>query len=198
MPTDPLTGSRYPASSAAPNVAQDIQNAVMDLADNAIPRFATTAARDAAYATAGVVLANGQMCWCDTPGSWYLRSGGVWNPFAYPPVLTTLTTASGWSTPAGHGQQVYQDASGLVHLTGWVQNDSQFIPSGTQTILTIPTAFRPARQHNFIIPMLQTANVVVVSARTDGTVVTETATAVVQVAQYFDLSVIQYHPTSTA
>ena len=65
MPTDPLTGSRYPSSSAAPNVAADIQNAVMDLADNTIPRFSTTAARDTAYAnwvTAGGVMASGLTC----------------------------------------------------------------------------------------------------------------------------------------
>lgn len=65
MPTDPLTGSRYPASSAAPNVNGDIQNAVMDLADNTIPRFASTSARDTAYAnwvTGGGTMANGLVC----------------------------------------------------------------------------------------------------------------------------------------
>lgn len=50
MPNDPLTSSRYPASSAAPNVSQDIQNAVVDLSDNTFAGpFASTAARDAAF-----------------------------------------------------------------------------------------------------------------------------------------------------
>jgi hypothetical protein len=81
LPTDPLTGSRYPASSDSPNVAQYIQNAVMDLSDNTIPRFATTTARDSAYAayvTAGGVMADGMVCWCDSPGNFYDRIGGAW------------------------------------------------------------------------------------------------------------------------
>jgi hypothetical protein len=52
VPNDPLTSSRYPAASAAPNVAQDIQNAVTDLADNTwAGPFATTTARDTAFST---------------------------------------------------------------------------------------------------------------------------------------------------
>lgn len=77
MPTDPLTGSRYPAASAAPNVAQDLQNAVLDLADNTIPRFATTSARDSAYTSYGT-LSNGMSCWCDSPGAYFDRINGAW------------------------------------------------------------------------------------------------------------------------
>lgn len=77
MPTDPLTGSRYPASSAAPNVAQDIQNAVLDLSDNTVPNYATTGARDSAYAAwvaLGNSMRNGLICTvADKP---YIYSGG--------------------------------------------------------------------------------------------------------------------------
>lgn len=79
MPTDPLTGSRYPSSSAAPNVAQDIQNAVIDLADNTVPRFASTAARDTAYTamvSGGGTMADGMMCTC--AGVPYRRINGTW------------------------------------------------------------------------------------------------------------------------
>lgn len=65
MPIDPLTGSRYPASSAAPNVSQDIQNAVLDLSDNTIPYFGTTTERNnaySAYVTAGGTMKNGMRC----------------------------------------------------------------------------------------------------------------------------------------
>lgn len=85
MPTDPLTGSRYPAASAAPNVAQDIQNAVMDLADNTIPSYATAAARDLAYnnwVSAGNAMRNGLFCYVTgtglmeyTSGSWRRVTG---------------------------------------------------------------------------------------------------------------------------
>ena len=81
MHTDPLTASRYPDSTDSPNVAQYIQNAVMDLSDNTIPRFATTTARDSAYSayvSAGGAMANGMTCWCDSPGAYFDRIGGAW------------------------------------------------------------------------------------------------------------------------
>lgn len=81
MQTDPLTGSRYPSGNDAANIAQYFQNAVTDLADNTIPRFATTTARDTAYAAyvaAGGSMANGMTCWCDSPGAFYDRLDGAW------------------------------------------------------------------------------------------------------------------------
>lgn len=92
MPTDPLTGSRYPASSDSPNIAQYIQNAVYDLADNTIPRFATTAARDSAFAawvSAGNSMTDGLHCWVSAvgdqvylSGAWVTIGNGV--PFPQP------------------------------------------------------------------------------------------------------------------
>lgn len=77
MPNEPLTQARYPSASAAPNVAQDIQNAVTDLATYTNPRFANVAARDAAYTARGGTIPNGSQCWTDTDGLW-TRIGGVW------------------------------------------------------------------------------------------------------------------------
>jgi hypothetical protein len=79
MPTDPLTGSRYPASTAVPNVNQDIQNAVTDLADNTIPNFSTTTTRDNAY-TAWVALGNSMRdgLKCVVNGVPYRRINGTW------------------------------------------------------------------------------------------------------------------------
>lgn len=47
MPTTSW-GMRYPASSAAPNVNQDIQNLATDVQSFTVPRFSTAAARNAA------------------------------------------------------------------------------------------------------------------------------------------------------
>lgn len=108
MPTDPLTGSRYPASSAAPNVNGDIQNAVMDLADNTIPRFTTTAARDTAYAnwvTAGGTMANGLVC--AVSNMLYMYDTSAWRELGprlptirvYRSVGTTFATGSMLNVP---------------------------------------------------------------------------------------------------
>lgn len=71
MPTDALTGSRYPASSNVPNVPQDIQNAVFDLSDNTIPYFTSTTARNTAYSTwvtQGGTMRNGLQCYVNSVG----------------------------------------------------------------------------------------------------------------------------------
>lgn len=65
MATSPLTASRYPQSTASPNVSQDIQNAVTDLEDNTIPYFATSGARDTAFTNwvaAGNSMRDGLYC----------------------------------------------------------------------------------------------------------------------------------------
>lgn len=71
MPTDPLTGSRIPASTNVPNVPQDINNAVFDLSDNTIPFFTSTTARNTAYSAwvaAGGVMRNGLYCHVNSVG----------------------------------------------------------------------------------------------------------------------------------
>ena len=82
MKTDPLTGSRYPETTDGSNVAQYFQNLAWDLADNAIPSFATTAARDTAYSTwvaAGNAMRNGLLC--HVSGMGFLQYlGGAWVP----------------------------------------------------------------------------------------------------------------------
>lgn len=88
MPTDPLTTSRYPSASAAPNVNQDIQNAVLDLADNTYAGpFATTTARNTAFTAwvaAGNAMRDGLHCHVTgvgdqvyLSGAWRTASSGV-------------------------------------------------------------------------------------------------------------------------
>lgn len=98
MPTEPLTGSRYPASSAAPNVSQDIQNAVLDLADNTVPRFASAATRDSAYTAwvgLGNTMADGLMCTVN--GGLQIRQAGVWR--GVKSMFYSTTSATVWDVP---------------------------------------------------------------------------------------------------
>lgn len=153
MPTDPLTASRYPASSAAPNVPQDIQNAVSDLSINTCPRFASTTARDSAYTAytnAGGTLANGRSCWTDDAGYWD-RIGGVWVArVARSDVFGTsgnLSLLAGWAVfSAYHTPAWYLSAQGLVTLSGAVVRTGADVALGTGTQLqfaNIPPAIQP-------------------------------------------------------
>ena len=65
MPTDPLTGSRFPDSTYTPAIWTWIEQAVRDLSDNTIPYFTTTTARNTAYTNwqnAGGVWRKGLYC----------------------------------------------------------------------------------------------------------------------------------------
>lgn len=105
MPNEVLTGARYPASSAAPNVNQDIQNAVADLADNTIPNFTTTTTRNTAYTSwvsAGNTMRNGLICTvADKP---YLYSGGAWRPLSkgVDGGIIAVTTSAGGDVNLSH------------------------------------------------------------------------------------------------
>lgn len=104
MPTEPLTGSRYPDANASPNVPQDIQNAVWDLSDNTIPRFATSAERDTAYAswvTGGGVMQAGLTCFLISPGCYERYNGTTWKR------LSLLTSTTGWTPDTYAGTNNY-------------------------------------------------------------------------------------------
>jgi len=70
MPTTSINALRYPASSAAPNVPQDIQNLASDVDNKIVPRFSTTTARDSAIPSPVA----GQMAM--VAGKPYLYNGG--------------------------------------------------------------------------------------------------------------------------
>lgn len=80
MPTDPLTGSRYPDSSYSAAIWTWIEQAVKDLSDNTNTVYATTAARDTAFAAwvaAGNTMRDGLEAWCNDTGKW-LRANNAW------------------------------------------------------------------------------------------------------------------------
>jgi hypothetical protein len=63
--TEPLTGARIPTDSDSPLGGTAIARAIQDIADETLPRFATTAARDTAYSNwiaAGHNMAAGLHC----------------------------------------------------------------------------------------------------------------------------------------
>lgn len=94
MPNETLTGARYPAGSDSPNIAQYIQNAVADLADNTIPDFTTTTARDSAYASwvaSGNSMRTGLVCAVGNAGH-YEYVNGSWLPFRGAIAATSETT----------------------------------------------------------------------------------------------------------
>lgn len=151
MPNEILTGARYPLGTDVPNIAQFIQNAVNDLADNTIPRFASPAARDTAFSSwvsAGNSMTSGLACFTqsdgrfwryDTASSSWLYAGGN------PPPIVAVTMFGGWSQGSGHGIGCYRDASGLVKIVGIATNDSAYNPQdgGTHTVFTLPAGYRP-------------------------------------------------------
>ena len=95
MHTDPLTAARYPDSTDVPNVAQFIQNAVNDLSDQSVPRFASSAARDSAFTAwvaAGNTMTNGLMA--VTSGQLQMYSG-TWQPVMQIKYRRIAATASG-------------------------------------------------------------------------------------------------------
>jgi hypothetical protein len=93
--TDPRTTARYPVSTDVPNVAQFIQNAVNDLSDTVVPRFTSSAARDAAHSAwvaAGNTMDNGLLCTVSGDPQVYR---GSWQPTLPVKYRRVVPTASG-------------------------------------------------------------------------------------------------------
>jgi hypothetical protein len=135
MPTEPLTGSRYPQSSDSPNIAQFIQNAVGDLADNTIPRFDTRSARDAAYATwasLGNAMTNGML---SSVGG-YIEEyfGGAWIPDLKRHGVEMDTIVNVQIPP--NGSQGSPTAFGTADVVG--SDPEGYLQAGTEFHVKIP------------------------------------------------------------
>jgi hypothetical protein len=101
LPTDPLTGARYPASSASPAVYQDIQNAVNDLSDVIGGNYTTNSARDTAFAAwvaQGNTMTNGLQC--RVAGFPQVYRSSAWHGVS--PIIYTSTTVDTTSYTADH------------------------------------------------------------------------------------------------
>lgn len=94
---EPLTGATVYQQTDAALGGQQLGDVVTDLAPFTVPRFATTAARDTAYASyvsGGGTIVDGMSCWCDSPGSFFDRIGGVWRQRGATPTLIAHTSAT--------------------------------------------------------------------------------------------------------
>jgi hypothetical protein len=135
VPNSVLTGARYPASSASPNVPQDIQNAVLDLEDNTTPSYANSGARDTAFTnwvSAGNTMRDGLACYVQ--GTGYMEyHGTTWvamhkTQFRRVPATASGTLASGGSAdlctaqsipvwPFGAGVNYWLDVDASCHVS---------------------------------------------------------------------------------
>lgn len=140
MPNSFLDAARYPASSAAPNVPQDIENAVLDLEDDTIPYFATSGARDTAFSNwvnAGNTMRDGLHCfvqgtglmeyigsaWVATTKTLYRRVGGTATGTLASGVSANLCPAQSIpAAPFGQGVGYTIDVDAVAHASS--------IPSG--------------------------------------------------------------------
>lgn len=90
--SDPLTGATIYSQTDAALGGQQLGDIVTDLRSYVLPRFSTTAARDAAYTawtSAGNTLATGMTCMVGTrmyyySGGWQARPGFLGSASAYP------------------------------------------------------------------------------------------------------------------
>lgn len=81
-----------------------------------------------------------------------------------PPVFTTPTLASGWTSfdtgpiPNTSGTDTWRfprytkDASGIVHLSGLIVNNSGGTVGTNVTMFTLPSGFRPGHTLMFSVP----------------------------------------------
>jgi hypothetical protein len=176
----PLTGASYPDASDSPNIAQYIQNLGLGLEDNTIPRFATTAARDAGYAAytaaTGVAIANGMTCWTDDSGYWD-RVGGAWVSRISKSYVDgqsgTLTIIGGWSAMAGYETPGWTlSSAGIVTLSGAVERTGSTFALGTGSLFqfaTLATATIPSATVSPISWALLSTGTYPVRVHCDGT-----------------------------
>lgn len=121
----------YPALTDTPNGAAQIQSLAQAVDTVVIPRFATTAARDAAI-TSPVA---GQECWTTTPATFWHYSGTAWVPRAQRG--TTAVALSGVAAVTGTVTYGYAfpvaPTINLVSLTIGSSTDSGVNPTTTPT-----------------------------------------------------------------
>lgn len=144
--TEPLTGARRPSDADAPLGGTQISRAIDDLAPFTVPRFDTSAQRDAAYSAfvaGGGTMRDGMRC---AVGSvQYARAGGTWQVMWTPPA-----TASGWvalpinSTPGPgtNGIPQFRRIDNQVVFRGSF-NGNNLSPSSVKTVATVPAGLRP-------------------------------------------------------
>lgn len=140
---EPLTGARVPEQSDGPLGGLQAGNAVKDLADNTIPRFASGSARNTAYAawvTAGGTMVAGLHC--TVAGQLMRYDGTAWRYAAHLPVATMAARPVGSDRYVGLRIQPQDDPSTLYTWTsanvwvpdGWPRSIPTGLPSGAYLV----------------------------------------------------------------
>jgi hypothetical protein len=135
LSTTPKAARRYPATSAAVNVPQDIQNLATDLEDIG-PNYASTGARD----TANPSPATGDTC--RVAGVNYIYRSSAWNLVAdagQGPAWTNMTLSSGWSAAySGAPAPAYRLFAGKIEFKGVSTYTGAMTTAGIQLCTAIP------------------------------------------------------------
>lgn len=135
--TSPL-GTPYPTLGDAPNVPADMQAAVTSLDLKSVPLFASTAARNTAFALSAFQV-------CIIAGVMYMRRGSAWVSMLADPDINTgwlaPTMASGWSSLTADPLR-YRITSGKVQWKG-VAFNSTGVP-GTSSVCSVPSNALPS------------------------------------------------------
>ena len=143
---------------------------VADRPRDGVPRFATTAARDAAFPAP----VDGQACYVTGVG-YYVRDGGVWRAVLGDTGWQRLTPASGFTNATDSTEAQYRVAGIFVCLRGTLTKDSGTIGGG-ETVATVPAAYAPDRYTGFPLVTLTPANGFRGRVNADGQVGTQTGT----------------------
>lgn len=150
MHTDPLTAARYPDSTDAPNIAQYIQNAVNDLSPDTAPYFASTTARDSAFATwvaQGNSMRDGLRCHVQGVGDQTYLNGswsGTWNTVAAATNVSVYIGSGNAVTSGPYDAFGYCRVGNIVYLRGWLQTTGT-VAASTALTAAFPTAVRPVK-----------------------------------------------------
>lgn len=206
MATEPWSGARYPASTAAPNVPQDLQNAVNDLGKFSGPIYASTSARDTAFTNwlaAGNSAISGMRCFTTSDGRYWSYDTGT-SSWKYaggkpPPIVAVTAQNSFWGINSGHQPGAYMDSNGLVHLIGQLQPTVGYNPTdgASRPFMVIPAGYRPLATQTFLMIAATTPlTVVTVGIDSTGTgyITDGTTTSVPANIGHF-LDGITYHTT---
>lgn len=122
MANDPISGARYALETDSGDVALWLQRAVNDISSQVVPRFASTGARDTAYAaaiTAGTIasIANGSVCMAN--GVPYRRINGTWREDRDRFIIRTVTPSAPANSIVSGGASETGVTSGATALANF-------------------------------------------------------------------------------
>lgn len=143
--SDPLTGATIYQQTDVATTGTHLGDVVTDLAPYTVPRFASAAARDTAYAswvTAGGTMANGMLSvTTDSAGGLWVRKSGAWKLELSDGGWLNITPNSPW-TVGGNGA-VYRVKNSVCWISAHFTRTTAW--TGAISLFTLPVGARPTR-----------------------------------------------------